>query len=103
MDILTKIIAAKRERIAAAKTARPLARLQQECPKTRSRDRFRAAIARNDRISIIAEIKKASPSKGVIRADFDPIRIAKDYTAAGAAAISVLTEEDFFQGSLEIL
>jgi indole-3-glycerol phosphate synthase len=52
---------------------------------------------------IVAEVKKASPSKGVIRADFDPVAIAKDYAAHGASAISVLTEERFFQGSLDYL
>src|SRR5512135_3116885 len=52
---------------------------------------------------IIAEVKKASPSKGLIRADFDPVTIARDYAAHGASAISVLTEERFFQGSLRYL
>jgi indole-3-glycerol phosphate synthase len=102
MDILTKIINVKRERVAEARAAYPLARLQADCAKRRAPGRFRAAIGRPDRINIIAEIKKASPSKGLICADFDPVKIAKEYTASGAAAISVLTEEDFFQGSLEI-
>lgn len=56
-----------------------------------------------DAINVIAEIKRRSPSKGIIRSDFDPARIASNYLAGGAAAISILTEEDFFDGSLEHL
>lgn len=102
MDILTKIVAKKQERLALAKEILPLEKLREQCVKNRHAGRFYAALAKPG-VNIIAEIKKASPSKGLICKDFDPIAIAKDYQEGGAAAISVLTEEDFFQGSLEIL
>ena len=64
---------------------------------------FRSALARTDRLNIIAECKRRSPSRGVLRADYDPVGIARSYEAAGAAAISVLTEPTFFDGALEHL
>ncbi|HWQ32775.1 MAG TPA: indole-3-glycerol phosphate synthase TrpC [Blastocatellia bacterium] len=100
-DILSQIVARKRERLNEAKAQLPLAALQSAVqPRTGSQaHRFSAALQR-DAISIIAEVKRRSPSKGVIRAEFDPVSIARNYTANGAAAISVLTEEDYFDGSL---
>jgi indole-3-glycerol phosphate synthase len=88
-----------------------IARRRREAPVEALRDRplFQAAtrgFARSlagSRRRIVAEVKKASPSKGLIRADFNPVAIAKDYAAHGASAISVLTEERFFQGSLDYL
>ena len=65
--------------------------------------RFRAAVGRVDTLNVIAECKRRSPSRGVLRADYDPVAIAAGYAAAGAAAISVLTEPTFFDGSLEHL
>jgi indole-3-glycerol phosphate synthase len=100
-DILDRILARKREEIAARVAELPqreLAARAADSPPTRG---FEAAL--RDKISrgraaVIAEIKKASPSKGVIRADFDPGAIARSYAAAGAACLSVLTDVDFFQG-----
>lgn len=69
----------------------------------RSRRGFENAIDRKEEISVIAEVKKASPSKGLIRADFDPVRIAKQYREGGASAISVLTDKPAFQGDLKYL
>lgn len=101
-DILARIVARKRERLAARKLEKSLASLQAEVQATTEPHRFVAALQR-DGINIIAEIKRRSPSKGIIRENFDPEAIAANYTANGAAAISVLTEEDFFDGSLEHL
>ncbi|MBN8726708.1 MAG: indole-3-glycerol phosphate synthase TrpC [Xanthomonadales bacterium] len=102
MDILTRILARKAEELAARSAAVPLTELSAraaDLPPTRG---FAAALEAklDDGLpAVIAEIKKASPSQGVIRADFDPAAIAASYEAAGAACLSVLTDVDFFQGA----
>ncbi len=100
--ILDRIIADKREELAAVKAAMPLAELKaglSEAPAVRD---FAAAL-RGPAISLIAEVKKTSPSRGLLREDFDPVALAGQYAQAGAAAISVLTDGKHFQGSLEHL
>ena len=104
-DILARILDSKRQEVAIARQAVPLATLRQQAeslPPTRD---FWNALQGRDRreTRIIAEIKKASPSAGVIRADFDPLAIAATYASHGAAAISVLTDKPFFQGDLAVL
>ncbi|HXV37414.1 MAG TPA: indole-3-glycerol phosphate synthase TrpC [Myxococcota bacterium] len=101
--ILEKIVKAQKEEIAAAKAARPDAELRAmlaDAPPVRD---FFAALAAEGPIKLIAEVKKASPSAGVIRADFDPVSCAKAYFEGGAAAISVLTDARDFGGRLEYL
>jgi indole-3-glycerol phosphate synthase len=103
MSILKKILATKKADLQRLQQAYPLADLERrvsDVPATRD---LRAALTKTDQISIIAEIKKASPSAGMIRADFDPLTIAAIYEKHGASAISVLTEEKYFQGSMEYL
>jgi indole-3-glycerol phosphate synthase len=98
-EILATIAEHVREIIEHRQRAMPLAALQDR-PLFQSPPRGFARYLTGDRRRIIAEIKKASPSRGVIRGDFEPVAIAKDYARHGASAISVLTEERFFQGSL---
>lgn len=105
-DILEKILAVKREEIAAAKRSRPLAIVRAEAERAGKPRDFTGAL--QTRIAtgcpaVIAEVKKASPSKGVLRPEFDPVAIAKSYARHGAACLSVLTDTQFFMGSPEYL
>ena len=104
MSILRKIVEQKKKRVAYAKSATPLSELKDTIKHVSWPLNFSEAIRRdNSPIRLIAEIKKASPSKGLIRADFNHTAIASVYEAKKIDAISVLTEEDFFQGKLEFL
>lgn len=104
MKILKRIVECKKERVSRQKQEMPLAVLKNQVKEIKFQPRdFKKAISEKDGIALIAEIKKSSPSAGILRQDFDPIAIAKEYEKAGAACISILTEENFFQGSMDIL
>jgi indole-3-glycerol phosphate synthase len=105
MSILSKILAAKVEEVAAARAARPLAELERAAAAAGPTRGFRAALARpaGARVRAIAEIKRASPSAGPIRPGARPGLIAREYRDGGASAISVLTDERYFDGRLEFL
>jgi indole-3-glycerol phosphate synthase len=106
-DFLVKVVERKRSRLADAMTARPLDRLRADAYEKRSTaamHAFRDAVANDRTINVIAEIKKASPSKGELRPDdVNPAEVARAYERGGAVAISVLTEQDYFRGSLHDL
>ncbi|MDO8959504.1 MAG: indole-3-glycerol phosphate synthase TrpC [Rhodocyclaceae bacterium] len=105
-DILNQILAVKRDEVAAAQAAKPLDAIRAEASAQPAARDFLGAIQSKvgaGGTAIISEIKKASPSKGVIRPDFHPAEIAADYEKHGAACLSVLTDRQFFQGSTEFL
>lgn len=105
-DILTRIVDWKRQEVAVARQTLPLPELRQRVatlPPTRDFWQVLQQPQAGQQTRIIAEIKKASPSAGLIRADFDPVAIARIYERHGAAAISVLTDHQFFQGELDYL
>jgi indole-3-glycerol phosphate synthase len=101
--VLDKIVATKWGEIAACRERVPAAELKRRLAAAPPVRDFFSAVARPGAIRLIAEVKKASPSAGVIRADFDPVAIAQIYERHGAACLSVLTDEPFFQGRLEYL
>ena len=101
--ILDTIIAHKQKELQIEEEQVPFTRLKSKLANLPPTKDFRAAIAQSGNINLIAEVKKKSPSKGIIREDFDPIQIAETYAKNGAAAISVLTDVRFFDGHLDYL
>jgi indole-3-glycerol phosphate synthase len=105
-DILARILATKAEEVAAAKRARPLAMVDDAARAAGAPREFEAALRTKvaaGKPAVIAEIKRASPSRGMLRANFDPPAIARAYEAGGAACLSVLTDRTYFQGAAEHL
>jgi len=101
VNILDKIVAVKRQEV--ARLVPQAGRIKQSAADREDYRNFAGALRRPKGVALIAEVKKSSPSAGIIRTDFDPVRIASYYEAAGASALSVLTDEQFFQGKLEYL
>jgi indole-3-glycerol phosphate synthase len=99
---LSQIIAATRRRVSQARASTDMHDLEKRAQAHLPRG-FRRALAAADGVVVIAELKKASPSRGLIRADFDPVSLARELEESGATALSILTDEEFFQGSLENL
>lgn len=102
-SILEKIVLKKHQEVQEAKTHRNLEQLKGACQGAPEPRDFLGALRGHSQIRLIAEVKRASPSKGVIRQDFDPVAIAQAYQRGGAAALSVLTDVHFFQGHLDYL
>src|SRR5687767_15846812 len=103
--ILDEIIATKRQEVADLKSRIPVESLKETIETLgRPRNFFQAVTRKTPKpLNLIAEVKKASPSAGVIRADFDPVKIAQAYETGGADALSVLTDEKYFQGHLDFI
>ncbi|MBI4314261.1 MAG: indole-3-glycerol phosphate synthase TrpC [Candidatus Omnitrophica bacterium] len=101
--MLAQIIEHKRQEVALAKEVRPLEVLKERAQTLKPRRNFKDAVGRLHHINLIAEIKQSSPSAGIIRPEADPVQIAQIYQAAGAQALSVLTDERFFNGHLGYL
>ncbi len=103
-SILERIVVDKRAEVAAGKAAAPRATLERRCAGLPAPRDFEAALRPAGRpVALVAEVKKASPSRGVLSADLDPVALAADYARNGADAISVLTDEKYFQGHLDLL
>jgi indole-3-glycerol phosphate synthase len=105
-DILARILATKRREVDEAKAREPLSRLREQAKQAGRVRGFAASLrakVETGKPAVIAEIKRASPSKGLIRADFDPARIARSYEANGASCLSVLTDREYFGGSAQDL
>ena len=102
-DLLATIVAATRARVDAQAERVPPESVRAEAPAAPPARGFRDALARADRVNVIAECKRRSPSRGVLRREYDPVAIARQYDAYGAAAVSVLTEPTFFDGELDHL
>jgi indole-3-glycerol phosphate synthase len=101
--ILDEIVASKRREVAEQRARLPEAEMEIRLSAAAPVRNFRAALEQTGTVQIIAEVKKASPSAGVIRADFDPVAIAESYARHGAACISVLTDTPYFQGHIDYL
>src|SRR5687767_12179015 len=99
MSLLTRIFERKREEVARASQSVPLDQIKGQAADAEPPRGFRGALQNADGLALIAEVKKASPSKGIIRPDFDAAEVAKAYERASAHCLSVLTDEHYFQGS----
>jgi indole-3-glycerol phosphate synthase len=102
-SILDRIVADKRVEVADRKRVAPRAELERRCASLPATRDFDAALRPGGPVALIAEVKKASPSRGVLSADLDPVALAQSYAQHGAHAISVLTDEKYFKGHLDLL